>query len=285
MYGCNNFCTYCIVPYVRGRERSRRADDIVAECTALVKEGYKEITLLGQNVNSYGKDRADGVNFADLLRKIAAIEGKFRLRFMTNHPKDLSEDVAYAIRDNDKICRAVHLPVQSGSNRILKAMNRHYTREEYLGKLAFLKKTVPGCAVTTDVMVGFPSETDEDFTDTYELMKQARFHGAFTFIYSPRAGTKAADMPEQVPEKISKQRIAKLIELQSSINKEISEGYLNRLAEVLAEGYDKKKDMYFGRDEFGKMIYFTSANNAVGEFVQVRITKANGISLTGKTEN
>lgn len=201
MYGCNNFCTYCIVPYVRGRERSRRADDIVAECTALVKEGYKEITLLGQNVNSYGKDRADGVNFADLLRKIAAIEGKFRLRFMTNHPKDLSEDVAYAIRDNDKICRAVHLPVQSGSNRILKAMNRHYTREEYLGKLAFLKKTVPGCAVTTDVMVGFPSETDEDFTDTYELMKQARFHGAFTFIYSPRAGTKAADMPEQVPEK------------------------------------------------------------------------------------
>lgn len=285
MYGCNNFCTYCIVPYVRGRERSRRADDIVAECTALVKEGYKEITLLGQNVNSYGKDRADGVNFADLLRKIAAIGGKFRLRFMTNHPKDLSEDVAYAIRDNGKICRAVHLPVQSGSNRILKAMNRHYTREEYLGKLAFLKKTVPGCAVTTDVMVGFPSETDEDFTDTYELMKQARFHGAFTFIYSPRAGTKAADMPEQVPEKISKQRIAKLIELQSSINKEISEGYLNRLAEVLAEGYDEKKDMYFGRDEFGKMIYFTSANNAVGEFVQVRITKANGISLTGKTEN
>lgn len=285
MYGCNNFCTYCIVPYVRGRERSRRADDIVAECTALVKEGYKEITLLGQNVNSYGKDRADGVKFADLLRKIAAIEGKFRLRFMTNHPKDLSEDVAYAIRDNDKICRAVHLPVQSGSDRILKAMNRHYTREEYLGKLAFLKKTVPGCAVTTDVMVGFPSETDEDFTDTYELMKQARFHGAFTFIYSPRAGTKAADMPEQVPEKISKQRIAKLIELQSSINKEISAGYLNGLAEVLAEGYDEKKDMYFGRDEFGKMIYFTSANNAVGEFVQVRITQANGISLTGKTEN
>ena len=285
MYGCNNFCTYCIVPYVRGRERSRRADDIVAECAALVKEGYKEITLLGQNVNSYGKDRADGVNFADLLRKIAAIGGKFRLRFMTNHPKDLSEDVAYAIRDNGKICRAVHLPVQSGSNRILKAMNRHYTREEYLGKLAFLKKTVPGCAVTTDVMVGFPSETDEDFTDTYELMKQARFHGAFTFIYSPRAGTKAADMPEQVPEKISKQRIAKLIELQSSINKEISDGYLNGLAEVLAEGYDEKKDMYFGRDEFGKMIYFTSANNAVGEFVQVRITKANGISLTGKTEN
>ncbi len=286
MYGCNNFCTYCIVPYVRGRERSRKADDIVEECKKLIAEGYKEITLLGQNVNSYGNDFQDGEeNFAKLISRIASLDGKFRLRFMTNHPKDLSREVARAIQENPKICRAVHLPVQSGSNRILKAMNRHYSREEYFEKLSFLRETLPNCAVTTDVMVGFPSETEKDFEDTYDLMERARFYGAFTFIYSPRSGTKAAVMDGQIPEEVSKARIAKLIDLQNRINREISEGYISKTVEVLTEGYDEKKKMYFGREEFGKMIYFTSEKDVFGEFINVKITKANGISLIGTTEN
>ncbi len=285
MYGCNNFCTYCIVPYVRGRERSRKVEDIVEECRELIAQGYKEITLLGQNVNSYGNDFEEGVNFAKLIATIAALDGKFRLRFMTNHPKDLSREVAYAIKENPKICRAVHLPVQSGSNRILKAMNRRYTREDYLEKLAFLKEIVPNCAVTTDVMVGFPTETEEDFNDTYDLMKIARFHGAFTFIYSPRSGTMAANLDGQIPEEVSKARISKLIDLQNGINREISEEYITKTVEVLTEGYDEKKKMYFGREEFGKMIYFASDKDVFGEFVNVKITKANGISLIGTTEN
>lgn len=285
MYGCNNFCTYCIVPYVRGRERSRKVEDIVEECRELIAQGYKEITLLGQNVNSYGNDFEEGVNFAKLIATIAALDGKFRLRFMTNHPKDLSREVAYAIKENPKICRAVHLPVQSGSNRILKAMNRRYTREDYFEKLAFLKEIVPNCAVTTDVMVGFPTETEEDFKDTYDLMKIARFHGAFTFIYSPRSGTMAANLDGQIPEEVSKARISKLIDLQNGINREISEEYITKTVEVLTEGYDEKKKMYFGREEFGKMIYFASDKDVFGEFVNVKITKANGISLIGTTEN
>ena len=279
MYGCNNFCTYCIVPYVRGRERSRRAEDIVKECEELVAQGYKEITLLGQNVNSYGGD----ITFAELLRKIAAIEGKFRLRFMTNHPKDFSEEVAYAVRDCDKICRCIHLPVQSGSDRILKLMNRRYTRAAYFEKLEFLRKIVPDCAVTSDIMVGFPSETEEDFLDTCELVEAARFHGAFTFVYSPRRGTKAAAMPDRVPEEVAKERIMRLIELQNGISRKIAENYVGKTTEVLCDGYDADKKMHFGRDEFGKTISF-AGDCAAGEFVAVKIENAGGVSLTGKAE-
>ena len=281
MYGCNNFCTYCIVPYVRGRERSRKSADIVKECRELVAQGYKEITLLGQNVNSYGNDGEEGVTFAELLRKIAAIDGKFRLRFMTNHPKDLSEEVAYAIRDNEKICRAVHLPVQSGSNRILQLMNRRYTREDYLKKLDFLRKIVPDCAVTSDIMVGFPTETEEDFIDTCDLVKEARYLSAFTFVYSPRSGTKAASMAGQVAEDVSKNRIIRLIELQNAVSRELSENYLGRTVEVLCEGVDGEKEMCFGRDEYGKMIYFSGDQSLIGQFSSVKIEKINGISLAG----
>ena len=280
MYGCDNFCSYCIVPYVRGRERSRRAEDVVRECENLVAEGYKEITLLGQNVNSYRGE--GGVSFAGLLRKIDAIEGRFRLRFMTNHPKDLSEDVARAIAESEKICHAVHLPVQSGSDRILKLMNRRYTGGQYLEKLDMLKKLVPDCAVTSDVMVGFPTETEEDFEATLELVKRARFHGAFTFVYSPRRGTAAAAMEGQVPEEVSRRRIIRLIELQNAVNREISESYAGKTAEVLCEGYDREKSLFFGRDEYGKTICFDGGEETdIGNFCDVKIHAANGISLTG----
>lgn len=283
MYGCNNFCTYCIVPYVRGRERSRKAEDIVAECRRLIRDGYKEITLLGQNVNSYGNDGNEGVTFAQLLRQIASIEGKFRIRFMTSHPKDLSRDVAYAVRDSEKICKAVHLPIQSGSDRILRLMNRRYTREDYLEKLAFLREIVPGCAVTSDIMVGFPSETEKDFLETCELVRKAKFLNAFTFVYSPRKGTKAAEMDEQIPEETAKDRIIRLIEIQNEVSREISESYLGKVREVLCEGYDREKSMCYGRDDSGKMIYFKADESLIGEFTDVEVEKIAGISLLGKS--
>ena len=192
-YGCNNFCTYCIVPYVRGRERSRPSADIIAEARELISLGYKEITLLGQNVNSYANN-SDDISFPELLRAIAGIEGKFRLRFMTSHPKDFSEELAKVIAENPKICRLMHLPVQSGSDGILKAMNRKYTSAEYLKKIKVLKKYVPECAVSTDLIVGFPGETDGDFADTLNLVKRVGYASAFSFVYSKRDGTAAAKM-------------------------------------------------------------------------------------------
>ena len=280
-YGCNNFCTYCIVPYVRGRERSRKLEDILDECRSLILEGYKEITLLGQNVNSYGKDLGN-VNFGMLIDEISKIEGKFRLRFMTNHPKDLTEDLVQAISRSDKVCKSIHLPIQAGSNRILKMMNRHYTREEYLEKIAYLRKYIPDISITTDVMVGFPSETEEDFLDTYTLMEKVGFSGAFTFIYSPRNGTPAASYDGQIPEEVSKPRIMKLIDLQNNINREQSKEYLNKIVEILCEDFDEKKKMYLGRDTYGRMAYFSSTTDVIGQFVNVRITKTGGISLIGE---
>ena len=220
-YGCNNFCTYCIVPYVRGRERSRDMKSIISECEKLIKDGYKEITLLGQNVNSYGNDVPDeNVNFANLLREVAKIDGKFRIRFMTSHPKDLTEDVVKAIRDNDKICNNIHLPIQAGSNSVLKNMNRRYTREHYLGLIDMIRRYLPDCGITTDIMVGFPYETEEDFLDTMDIVEKVRFSTAFTFIYSVRKGTKAAEMP-QIPYEIKQNRIKRLIARQNEITEEI----------------------------------------------------------------
>ena len=281
-YGCNNFCTYCIVPYVRGRERSRKKEDIIKECEELVKEGYKEITLLGQNVNSYGNDLSDGTNFADLIKEIADIKGKFRLRFMSSHPKDFTDEMIKAIAYSDKICNCVHLPVQAGSTKILKLMNRKYTREYYLERLAALRKIIPDAAVTTDIMVGFPQETEEDFQDTLSLVKEADFSGAFTFVYSRRSGTVADKMDGQIPEEVSTDRIMRLIEAQNEVSRLQSEKYIGKTVEILCEDFDEKKDRYLGRDEYGKMAYFGSDENLIGKFVNVKINSANGISLIGE---
>lgn len=282
MYGCNNFCSYCIVPYVRGRERSRRADKIVAEIKGLVENGYKEITLLGQNVNSYGKDLKDGSSFSSLLDEIGKLEGKFRLRFMSNHPKDLTEEVVEAIERNPHACKAIHLPVQSGSDRILKEMNRRYTVEDYLGKVAKIRDIIPNCAITTDIIVGFPKETEKEFEDTVSLVEKVRYDGAFTFVYSPREGTKAAAMDGQIPADIKKDRIMRLVDIQNEINREESSKYVGSTVEILFEDYDEKKQKYMGRDERGRMAYCEYPENVVGKFAEVEITSTGGMSLIGK---
>ena len=282
MYGCNNFCSYCIVPYVRGRERSRKPEHILAEVQGLVKEGYKEITLLGQNVNSYGSDGKTGTTFAELLDMVASIEGDFRLRFMTSHPKDFNEDVVKVMEKHRKICRLVHLPVQSGSNAVLKAMNRRYTREKYLDEIHMLKSRLPEAEVTTDIIVGFPGETEEDYLDTESLVKEVDYASAFTFVYSPRQGTKAAEMENRIPEEVQKDRIMRLVELVNTLTRRKSEKYLGKTVEILCEDYDAKKDLYLGRDEFGRMGYFSSNTNVIGKFIALKITKANGISLYGE---
>ncbi|HBN13028.1 MAG TPA: tRNA (N6-isopentenyl adenosine(37)-C2)-methylthiotransferase MiaB, partial [Clostridiales bacterium] len=256
-------------------------ENIIAEVKNLINDGYKEITLLGQNVNSYGNG-TDDLSFPQLLEKIAAIDGKFRLRFMTSHPKDFSEELAKVIAENPKICRQVHLPVQSGSDTILKAMNRKYTSADYLKKIEILKKYVPDCAVTTDLIVGFPGETEEDFKATMELVKRVDYSSAFTFVYSRRNGTVAANMPNQIPEEISKDRIMRLVELVNTLTREHSKKYVGSTVEILCEGYDDKKKMYLGRDEYGRMGYFESDKDVLGEFVDIKITNANGVSLIGE---
>ena len=280
-YGCNNFCSYCIVPYVRGRERSRRSEDIISEAKELIAQGYKEITLLGQIVNSYANG-TDDISFPELLKSVAQTEGKFRLRFMTSHPKDFSEELAKVIAENPKICHAVHLPVQSGSDSVLKAMNRKYTSADYIKKIEILKKYVPDCAVTTDLIVGFPNESQEDFNDTLNLVKKVGFASAFTFVYSKREGTVAAKMDGQIPEEVSKARIMKLIELVNSQTREQTSHYIGKTVEILCEDYDAKREKYLGRDEYGRMAYFSSADNKIGEFVSVKISAANGMSLAGE---
>ncbi len=285
MYGCNNFCSYCIVPYVRGRERSRKPENIVNEVKSLVKEGYKEITLLGQNVNSYGSDGSTGMSFAQLLDAVASIDGEFRLRFMTSHPKDFNEEVVNVMQKHRKICRLVHLPVQSGSNAVLQAMNRRYTREKYLEEIKMLKTRLPEAEVTTDIIVGFPGETEQDYLDTETLVKEVDFASAFTFVYSPRQGTKAAEMENRVPEEVQKERIMRLVELVNSLTRKKSEKYVGKSVEILCEDYDEKKGLYLGRDEFGRMGYFASEKNLIGELVKVKITRANGISLFGEIES
>ena len=282
MYGCNNFCSYCIVPYVRGRERSRKADKIVAEVKGLIENGYKEITLLGQNVNSYGKDLKDGSSFSSLLDEIGKLEGKFRLRFMSNHPKDLTEEVVEAIERNPHACKAIHLPVQSGSDRILKEMNRRYTVEDYLGKVAKIRDIIPNCAITTDIIVGFPTETEKEFEDTVSLVEKVRYDGAFTFVYSPREGTKAAAMDGQIPADVKKDRIMRLVDIQNEINREESSKYVGSTVEILFEDYDEKKQKYMGRDERGRMAYCEYPENVVGKFAEVEITSTGGMSLIGK---
>ena len=278
IYGCNNFCTYCIVPYVRGRERSRKKEDVLAEVRSLVKEGYREITLLGQNVNSY---RDGDVAFPELLDAVASVEGDFRVRFMTSHPKDFSPELVAVMKKHKKICKLLHLPAQSGSNRILVAMNRRYTREKYLENVALLRREIPDCELTTDLIVGFPTETEEEFEETLSLVREADFASAFTFIYSPRTGTKAAEMEGRIPDEVSKNLITRLIALVNEQTRKKSAGYVGKEIEILCEDYDEKKGLYLGRDEFGRMGYFASEKDPLGKFVTLKVDRANGISLYG----
>lgn len=279
MYGCNNFCTYCIVPYVRGRERSRDPEHILTEIRRAVADGYKEITLLGQNVDSYGSDMDSGMNFYKLLQKIAEIDGKFRIRFMTSHPKDLSEEVIKLISEHQNFCNNIHLPVQSGSDAVLKRMNRKYTRGRYLDLIDTIRKYMPDAGITTDIMVGFPGETEQDFKDTIDLVKRVRFQNAFTFVYSPRNGTPAAAM-EQIPADIKKARITELVALQNAISDEISLEYLNKTYEVLVE--DEENGVCAGRTDSGRLVRFPGERSDIGKFIDVTVTKSKASSLYGE---
>lgn len=284
MYGCNNFCTYCIVPYVRGRERSREPEEILKEVRSLVEGGYKEITLLGQNVNSYGNDFSDRpeVNFANLLKAVSEIPGKFRIRFMTSHPKDLTEEVVDVIASSDKIMNNIHLPVQAGSDAVLKKMNRKYDRAHYLALIDMIKTKLPGVGITTDIMVGFPTETEEDFLDTLDLVRKVRYSNAFTFIYSVRKGTAAATMP-QIDYQTKRRRITELIALQNEITKQLSEEYIGNVYEVLIEDVNKKyKNAVCGRTESGRLVSCVGDPSLIGTFQNILITEARSASLFGK---
>ena len=283
MYGCNNFCTYCIVPHVRGRERSRASADIIKEIEGMVAEGYKEVTLLGQNVNSYGKGLEENINFAELLRRINKIEGLERVRFMTSHPKDLSDEVIDVIAEGEKLCESIHLPVQSGSSRVLKKMNRHYTKEQYLETIRKIKERIPGVALTTDIIIGFPGETEEDFLDTLDLVKQVEYDSAFTFLYSKRSGTPADMMFDQIDEKTKKDRFNRLVEAVNEISAKKNKLYDGKIVEVLVEGESKNDSSKLtGRTRTGKLVNFTGNKENIGKLVNVKITKANSFSLVGE---
>lgn len=284
MYGCNNFCTYCIVPYVRGRERSRHPQDILREAEQAVRDGYSEVTLLGQNVNSYGRglDEA-GADFASLLRAVDAVNGIKRVRFMTSHPKDLSDEVIKAIAEGEHLCEHIHLPVQYGSNRILKAMNRVYTVESYRALVQRIRAAIPDVALTTDMIVGFPGETEEDFLATLDFVREMRYDSAYTFIYSPRSGTPAAAMLDQVPEDVKHDRLNRLMAVQNQISLEINEGLLGREFEIMVEGPSKnREDIWAGRTRTNKIVLFQHSGEQPGEFRQVRITHPQTWVLKGE---
>lgn len=284
MYGCDNYCSYCIVPYVRGRERSRRPEDVKREIVSLVSSGISEITLLGQNVNSYGNDGSTGMHFADLLRYVSDVPGLRRIRFMSSHPKDLNDDVIRAIAEIPNVCHHVHLPVQSGNNEILKRMNRRYTREHYLSIVQRLREAVPDIEFTTDIIVGFPGETEEAFNDTMSLVKEVGFAAAFTFAYSPRQGTVAARMEDQIPESVKKQRLSALNTLQAEKTVENNEKYIGHVGEVLVEGCDCRGEatMLYGKYPNFKMVYFPGDPILLNRYVTVKVTKTNKNSLLGE---
>lgn len=283
-YGCNNFCSYCIVPFVRGRERSRKMDDIIAEVKKLINEGYKYITLLGQNVNSYGNDIDDkNITFAKLLEKCAQLEGDFKIKFMTSHPKDLTEDVIKTIAANDKICKVIHLPVQSGSNKILQLMNRKYTREHYLLLIKSIRNYIPNCYISTDIIVGFPSESEEDFMDTYNLINEVQYDGVFAFMYSKRSGTVAEKMEEQVPADIKRKRVNELLKLSKSITKQKNSNLIGRVFNVIIDSYDDKKKGYNTLTDSGKSIFVASENNVdLHVFKNVEVKKVVNNKLHGE---
>ena len=280
MYGCNNFCTYCIVPYVRGRERSRQPEDILRECRALIESGVKDITLLGQNVNSYGKDLSCGVDFADLLEQIAQIPGDFLIRFMTSHPRDASNKLFDTMAKYDKIAKQLHLPFQSGSSRILKAMNRHYDRETYLEKVRYAKQVMSSLVLTSDVIVGFPGETEEDFAQTLSLIEQVHYDSLFTFIFSPRPGTPAASMEDPTPKEEKNRRFDRLCALQNAISEQVHQNYVGKTMRCLVDGKDK--DLLTARTEGGRLVRFQGCDSLIGSFQNLTITGATTWSLTGE---
>lgn len=282
-YGCNNFCTYCIVPYVRGRERSVPMAELVEEAKALVKKGYKEIILLGQNVNSYGKGLSKEETFANLLQNICDIEGDFIIRFVSPHPRDFTDDVIDVIAKNPKIARSLHLPLQSGSTRVLKLMNRGYSKEQYIALAEKIKERIPGVSLTADIIVGFPQETEEDFLDTLDVVEKVGFETSFMFMYSIRKGTKAAVMDGQIDDEVKKDRLHRLMSLQNSISKKLSMDYEGKIERVLVEGPSKKnKDMLSSRTSTNKIVLFKGDKSLEGQFVNVKINECKTWTLYGE---
>lgn len=282
-HGCTNYCSYCIVPYVRGRELSRRPQDIINEARQLAREGYREITLLGQNVNTYGRDLGSEFTFARLLRDVNDVVGLRRLRYTTSHPRDFSTDIIKAVRDCDQVCEHFHLPLQAGSNSILKRMNRGYTREDYWQLIEKVRELVPDNSISTDIIVGFPGETEVDFAASLDMVRRVRFDNAFTFLFSPRSGTPAANMPEQVPLKVKKERLNRLMALQDRISRDINEKLRGQELEVLVEGTSKKrKEILTGRTRTNKLVLFAGGKELIGELVTIKITRPQTWNLYGE---
>ena len=283
MFGCNNFCTYCIVPYVRGREKSREPKEIVREIERLVADGVKEVMLLGQNVNSYGKTLDNPISFAKLLEMVEQVEGLERIRFMTSHPKDLSDELIEVMAKSKKICKQMHLPLQSGSSRLLKIMNRHYDKEQYLTLVDKLRAAIPDIGISTDIIVGFPGETDEDFEETLDVVRKARYDSAFTFIYSKRSGTPAATMPDQVPEDVVKERFDRLLNLVNEISREKTKHLEGTVQSVLVEELNKKISGYVtGRLSNNSVVHFEGCKELIGKIVDVNLKEAKGFYYMGE---
>ena len=283
MYGCNNFCSYCIVPYVRGRERSRKKEDILKEVESLAKEGYKEITLLGQNVNSY--DGGDGYKFSNLLYDVCKIEGIERIRFISPHPKDFTDDVIKAIKDNKKISRIVHLPLQSGSTKVLKEMNRKYTKEQYLDLAEKMRKEIPDILFSTDIIVGFPGETEEDFENTLDVVRKMNYEQIFMFIYSRRVGTVADKMENQIPEEIKHKRFERLKKLYDDNVSKNNEKFIGKVEKILVDGESKNNEnMFTGRNDANKVIIFEGSKDLIGKMINVKITEEHKWYLKGEVE-
>ena len=283
MYGCNNFCSYCIVPYVRGRERSRSSDAVYREVHELIASGYKDITLLGQNVNSYGKELSEGVDFADLLSRLADIEGDYRLNFMTSPPKDATQKLIDVMAQKTHIARHFHLPLQSGSDSILKKMNRHYDTAKYLETVSYMRKKMPDIAITSDIIVGFPGETEEDFEATLDMLRRVKFDMIYSFIYSPRKGTPAAEMEDQIPREVQNKRFDRLLALQNEIALEKNLPFVGKELRVLCDGESKTNSLvYSGRTDGGKIVFFEGAESDKGQFVTVKIERAEAFALYGK---
>lgn len=286
MFGCNNFCSYCIVPYVRGRERSRKPEDIIAEVEKLAQEGVVEIMLLGQNVNSYGKNLEHPITFAQLLERVEKVEGIQRIRFMTSHPKDLSDELIEVMAKSKKICRHLHLPVQSGSSRLLKLMNRKYTKEQYLELVQKLRTAIPDLSLTTDIIVGFPGETEEDFQETLDVVRKAQYDSAFTFIYSKRSGTPAAKMENQVPEDVVHDRFDRLLKVVGEVARERNARLEGKTELVLAEEIDEKdSSMITGRLSNNNVVHFKADTSVIGKIVPVVLEEAKGFYYLGRLSN
>ncbi|MEL7646825.1 MAG: tRNA (N6-isopentenyl adenosine(37)-C2)-methylthiotransferase MiaB [Sedimentibacter sp.] len=285
-YGCNNFCTYCVVPYVRGREKSREPEEIINEVKSLAQDGCREVTLLGQNVNSYGSNLEIGFTFAQLLREIDKIEGLERIRFMTSHPKDLTDDLISAIKDCSKVCNHIHLPVQAGSNEVLRKMNRKYTREHYLDLIEKLKKEIPDIAITTDIIVGFPGETEEDFLETVDVVRKVQYDSAFTFLYSMREGTKAALMVDQIPDEVKHERFDRLLEVLYPIVLERNSQCIGKTYPVLVESTSKTSENFLtGRTEHFRLVHFKGSEDLIGSTVNVKITNVKTFHMEGEIIN